>query len=130
MKSVLTIVASAIVLSGCAGTYNPRYYIDEIEIVNNTREPVRDISVRANDRVFGCDNIAPLGICSNRFGRRSFEPGPIEVDWMLGNGARQSRSLTPGVPATFSTGLPLRGVVEFDPEGNIDARYEQESPVN
>ena len=126
MKTVLAALASTIVLSACAGGYTPRYYINEVQVYNNSREPVRDVTIRAGERIFGCGNIAPLGICGDRFGRRDYQAGTIEVEWTLGNGAPRRQSLEARVPAYFTKGIPLRGILEIDPQGEVSTRFDQD----
>jgi hypothetical protein len=121
-------MAATLVLSACAGGYNPQYQINEIVIVNNSGQALRDVSIRADGRVFSCDNVAPHGICADRFPRRNYVSDTIEIEWALGNGPRQSGSLQGQVPATFITGLALRGVLEVGRQGEIDAYFEQETP--
>ena len=129
MKTVFTGLVSTLVLSACAGGYTPQYQIKEIKIVNNSNQPLRDVSIRASQRVLDCAEVAPLGICSDRFGRRKFHQHSIEVEWMPGDGPRRSESLPVDVPATFSTGLPLSAEIQVDPQGGISVRYRQESGV-
>ena len=129
MKKATTLAVSAIVLAACAGGYNPQYNINEIVINNNSDQAVRDVSIRAGGRVFQCENIAPYGMCSNRFPQRRYQNDGIEIEWALGSGAPRSESLQLDVPATFITGLSLRGVLEVSPEGGIEAHFEQDSPL-
>lgn len=128
MKKAMTLAASAIVLSACAGAYDPQYSINEIVINNNSDRAVRDVSIRAGGRVFQCANIAPYGMCSNRFPLRKYQNDGIEIEWALGSGAAQSKSLEVDVPATFVTGLPLRGVLDVSQQGAVEAHFEQETP--
>ena len=129
MKPVLLSVTAALVLGGCASAYQPQYSINEIVIVNNSREIIADVTIRATDsgRVFACGNVAPLGICADRFPPRRLSDGPVVVGWNLG-GQRGERTLPAEVPATFATGLVIRGVLEFNPDGKIEGRFEQENP--
>ena len=129
MRQSLIAASAATLLSSCAGGYHPQYHINEILIVNNSHQPLREVSIRASDRVFSCANVAPLGICSDKFGRRRLGQGPVEVEWMLGNGPLQRESLTVDVPATFGTGPVLRAEIQVDPQGGVTARYRQESPL-
>ena len=128
MKKAITLLVSTCVLAACAGGYNPQYNINEIVINNNSDQAVRNVSIRAGGRVFKCENIAPYGMCANRFAQRKYQNDGIEVEWALGNGARQSDSLQLDVPATFITGLALRGVLDVGPGGGIEAHFEQETP--
>lgn len=129
MKSLFTAVIVALAVAACATPYNPRYRVTQILVNNATREPVRDVSIRAGDRVFSCGNIAPLGICSNRFAGYAYDNTAVEIEWSLGNSAPRRERLEIPVPAVFSTGLPLRGVLEIQPQGGIEAHFEQDSPI-
>lgn len=129
MKALFSTLILSLTLVACATSYNPRYRIYEIVINNNTREPVRDVTIRANNRVFSCGNIAPLGICSNRFAGYAYQTSTVDIEWSLGNDAPRRETLQVAVPATFSLGAPLRGVVEIEPQGRIDAYFRQDSPI-
>jgi hypothetical protein len=129
MQQILIGLSAAILLASCASGYKPQYHINEIVVVNNSREVVRDVSIRssASGRMFACGNIAPLGICSDRFPRRNLAEGPVLVEWSLG-GVRGNATLPAEVPASFATGLVVRGVLEINADGSVAGRFEQESP--
>jgi hypothetical protein len=124
----LSLLLCCSICAGCAAGYNPRYQLNEIVILNSSDQALTDVAIRANGRVFGCDNVAPRGICSERFPRRSYQPDTVEIEWTMGNGPRQSESLAARVPANFITGLALRGVLEVGPQDEIDSYLEQETP--
>lgn len=128
MKYRFPVIATVLTLSACASAYKPQYSLNEIVIVNNTREIIADVTIRSTDsgRVFACGNVAPLGICTDRFPARRVTGGPVLIEWNLG-GQRGERTLPAEVPAFFATGRAVRGVVEFNPDGSIDARFEQET---
>lgn len=130
MRKLITILVCA-GLGACAAHYKPAYSFNEILIVNNSREVIRDVAISAPDsgRSFGCANIAPLGICSNKFPRRPYRYQPIQIDWVFANQARQTERFVVDVPPTLYTGLVLRGVLEIGPEGEISAYFEQENPI-
>lgn len=121
-----------ILLSACATSYNPTYYYNEILIINNSRELIRDVTISASEtgRQFSCGNVAPLGICSDKFPRRRYEQNPIQINWVFGGRARQTNEFVLGVPATISTGRPLRGVLVISPEGDVSAYFEQVTLFN
>ena len=128
MKPLLISLSAAFLLASCATSYKPQYHINEILVVNNSREIVQDVSIRstATGRVFACGNVAPLGICSDRFPKRRLDEGPIVVEWTLG-GERGSATLPVDVPAYFVTGRLLRGVLDIGADGSVAGRFEQES---
>lgn len=104
--------------------------INEIQVVNNSREMIQQVtvSVPSTGATFGCGNIAPFGICSNRMDKRRYEYNPIKIDWVFGNTSGQTEEFVIDVPAYFSTGVPLRAVLAFSPEGELSAYFEQETP--
>lgn len=125
------VVLCGIALAARASDYQPVYSYNEILIVNNSNELIRDvtISVTGTGRKFSCANIAPLGICSNKFPRRPYEYSPIQVGWTFGNETHQTDKFVVDVPPTFYTGLVLRGVIDISPEGAVSAFFQQENPI-
>lgn len=119
-----------VLLTGCAAGGKPTSFVDEILIINNSRELLQEVtvSVTGTGRSFSCGNIAPLGICANRFGARRYESKPIEISWIFGNVERSTEQFVLHVPAYFSMGIPMRGVLEISPEGSISAYFEQDAP--
>jgi len=125
MKSLVAAVLVALTLSACATSYNPRFRINEVVVNNNTRETVRDVTIRTNDRVFSCGNIAPLGICSNRFAGYVFQTNLVDIEWSLGNDVPRRQSLEVSVPASISVGRPLQGILDIEPQGTIEAYFRE-----
>ena len=128
MKQILIGVLAATLLASCASVSKPQYHINEIVVVNNSRAIVQDVAIRssATGRVFACGNVAPLGICADRFPNRRLAEGPVVVEWTLG-GKRGSATLPVEVPAYIVTGRPLRGVLEIGPDGRVAGRFEQDT---
>lgn len=130
MKQAYRILISGILLSSCATAYQPTYYYNEILIQNTSSVLLREVKISSGEsgRSFSCSNIAPKGICSNRFPRRQYMNTPIQVSWILGNSAAKSKEIVLDWPGRFSSGsaFPLRGVVELGPQGTIAAYFEQE----
>lgn len=128
------VVAITLLLSACAAgsDYGPTYTYNEILIINNSRELIQEVTISsaATGRSFSCGNIAPLGICSNKMSPRRYGNSLLQIDWVFGNRARQTDKLSLVVPAFFQPGLPLRGVLEISPQGEISAYFEQDSPMN
>ena len=117
-------------LAGCSSLESPGYSYNEIVIVNQARSAVRDVAVTATDsgRTFSCGNIAPRGICSNKFPPQPYRASPVRVDWMIGNGTRYSKIIAPALPASFVAELPLRGVLVIDAHGQVTAHLQQAAP--
>lgn len=130
MMKPIYLVAVFLPLAACAVTVGPTHTINEIVVVNNSRGLVRNVSIRDTelDRVFSCGNIAPFGICSNRFTRRRYRQNPIRIEWTLGETSRRSGEFVLEVPATLYPGLPLRGVLAISPRGEIAVYFEQDTP--
>ena len=128
MKPILISLSAAFLLASCASSYKPQYHINEIVVVNNSKQIVEDVSFRstATGRVFACGNVAPLGICADRFPRRRLDEGPIVVEWKLG-GERGSATLPVEVPSYYVTGRMLRGVLDIGADGSVTGRFEQET---
>ncbi|NCF37670.1 MAG: hypothetical protein GWP56_15020 [Gammaproteobacteria bacterium] len=129
MKKFL-LLGCTLLVSACATKYQPNYMIHEIAVVNNSREMIQQVTVSVPDTgaTFSCGNIAPLGLCSNRMGKRRYEYNPIKIDWVFGNTAGQTKEFVIDVPSYFSTGVPLRAEIAFSPEGELSAYFEQETP--
>ena len=126
------IVGIALLSAACATSSQPKYFFDELVVVNNSREIIRDVTIRdvANDRVFTCGNVAPLGICSNSFGRRPYQQNPIRIEWSFGGEALQTQDFVVPVPPYFYPSLALRGVLEISPQGAVRAYFDQDTPNN
>ncbi len=131
MNKNCVILVAGLLLSACATSNDSTFLYNEILIVNNSRELIREVTISASEtgRQFSCGNIAPLGICSDKFPRRRYEQNPIRINWVFGGRAGQTSEFVLEVPTTMSTGLPLRGVLEISPVGEISAYFEQEDPI-
>lgn len=132
MIKKLSLPFFVLLISACATSYKPTYHYNEVLIVNNSRQLIQDVRITAKEtgRSFSCGNIAPLGICSNKFPPRRYTYSPIQIAWVFGSTARQTEEFVLKVPATMHIGLPLRGVLEISPQGVISAHFEQDSPLN
>ncbi len=126
------ILITGLLLSSCVTSYESPYSYNEILIVNRSRQLIQDVTISAGEtnRRFSCGNIAPLGICSDKFPRRPYLKSPIRISWVFGNTSGQSNDFVLEVPATYSTEFPLRGVLEISPQGSISAYFQQDTPVN
>ena len=121
------ILIPGLLLSSCATSYESPYSYNEILIINRSRELIQDVTISSDEtnRTFSCGNIAPLGICSDKFPERRYMKSPIRIGWVFGNTSGQSDEFILEVPSTFSTALPLRGVLEISPQGSISAYFQQ-----
>lgn len=119
-------------ISSCAVTSERSYFYNEIRVVNNSSQLIRNVTIRvpSKGREFSCGNIAPLGLCSNRFGKRSYERNPIQISWTFGNRSRQTDEFIVEVPATLYAGIALIGVLEITPGGAVRAYFDQNTPQN
>ncbi len=128
----LSVLITGLFLSSCATSYNPDYFYNEILIINNSGILVQDVTISADEtgRMFSCGNIAPRGICSDKFSQRRYMKSPIRIAWVFGNTAGQTEAFVLDVPSKFVTSFPLRGVLEISPQGTISAYFEQDTPVN
>ena len=130
MKKEFVIASVALLLSACATGSNrgPTYSYEQIEVVNNSEKPIRDMTVRATgtDHVFNCESIIPLGVCQSRFAARRFKEGSFSIDWVFGDSAAQTSEIEAAVPAYNSPGTPLTVMIEISPEGVITVYFKQE----
>jgi hypothetical protein len=124
-----TILILALLLSACATGYKPAYTYNEILIINGSKELIQDVTISAGttNRIFSCGNIAPRGICSDKFPPRPYMKNPIRINWVFGNTSGETNEFILQVPATFSTSIPLRGVLEINPQGSISAYFQQDT---
>jgi hypothetical protein len=125
------LLAIALLLSACASGSGggPPYTYNQILIVNNSKELIQEVTITsaATGHSLSCGNIAPLGICSNRSGKRRLKEGQFQVDWVFGNNAPRTDQLTLTVPPYFSPGLALQVVFKISPQGEISTHFEQDS---
>ena len=124
------IAACVLLLSACASTGEPAFYYDEVVVVNKTLDVVSDVVIAATDsgRVFSCGNIAPRGICSNRFAPRASRGNPIRIEWVVGNGKRNQTLVEPVLPESSSAERPLRGVLVIESGGRVTAFLQAQAP--
>ena len=133
MTTIIKLACLGILVSsglGCASQPSTGYTYDEVVIINQTRSAVSDVAVAATEsgRMFSCGNIAPRGICSNKFPPQPYAGKPLQVTWMIGNGTRHTQTILPTLPASFLRERPLRGVLVIDARGQISAHLQQDVP--
>ena len=130
------IVVGVLLLSACATGSNlgPTYSYEEIEVVNNSKQPISNLTIRVAgsgdgaDRVFSCENIIALGICQQRFSRLRYKEGGFVVDWTFGDSEPQTTEMEVKVPASGSPGIPLIAMFSISPEGEMSAYFKQYTP--
>ena len=134
MKKETIIVTVVLLLSACATGTNhaPTYTYNEIMVINNSKESIRSLTVTTAESggIFSCENIAALGVCSDRFTRRRYKEGAFSVDWVFGDSVRQTNEVGIKVPAYNSPGVPLIFVLEISPEGVMSAYFKQDARWN
>ena len=125
----LFLSAIACLITACATNYQPTYYYNEIRVINNSSQILRNLSIRvpATGGEFSCGNVAPRGLCSNRFGKRKYHYNPIQIEWGYGDNPERTQEFTVPVPATFTLGVSIQGVVEVNDNGEMRAYFEQET---
>lgn len=118
-----------LLLTACAGKYQPSYIYSQVEVNNNSNETLAGVSVELTGvgRTFDCGDIGPLRNCFFGAGKRRYVDGPIEVDWAYAGGPNQSSEFVIVPPADYATGVPLRVVIDVSPEGEMTAYFRQYS---
>lgn len=129
MKKFMILIAGG-VIGACATGYNPRYYFNEVQVVNLTGATVQDVSLRMNasPKALSCSEVAKFAMCDDRFGKRLYPQQGIELSWTHPDGSQKSDTLNPDIPTFFSAAFPLRIVLELLEDGGVKAFYEQEDP--
>ncbi len=125
---MLGLLAAA--MAGCATGYNPRYYFNEVQVVNLSGSPIRNVDWRVvgSDRSLTCTDVATNAMCDDRFGPRRYPQQGIQLGWTHGDGGTRAEMLTPRIPAYFPFAFPLRIVLEIGEDGSVEAFYEQDEP--
>jgi hypothetical protein len=123
-------IGLAWLLCSCAASQGPAFTYNEVAILNQSRVQVRDVTISAtgSGRVFSCGNIAPRGICSDRFPPQPYQGKPIQIAWVIGNGARRSKIVELSLPEDAVPEIPLRGIVVISARGEITAFLQQDAP--
>ena len=131
------LMAVALLFSAVATAANlgPTYTFVEIEVVNDSKQPIRDLTIRVagsgdgSDRVFSCESIIALGICQKRFSRVRYKEGGFVADWVAGDSDRKTAEIGVKVPAYSSPGIPLSVEFSISPEGEMTAEFKQNTPL-
>ena len=128
MKMLIILLCSFATVA-CVTGYNPTYRFNQIQVVNLAGSTIEDVGVRVVDseRALSCDKVAKNAVCYDRFGARRFPQQGIELSWTHPDGNRKSEMLTPNVPITLHSAIPLRIVMEVNEDGSVNPFFEQES---
>jgi hypothetical protein len=129
MKKLMILIAGGFI-SACATGYNPSYYFNEVQVVNQAGATIQDVSLRVLDspKMLNCVEVAKFAMCDDRFGKRLYPQQGIELSWIHPDGSQKSDTLNPDIPAFFSASFPLRIVIELREDGSVNTFYEQEEP--
>jgi hypothetical protein len=129
MKKIL-VTMLVVSTFGCALEYNPRYYYNEIQVVNLTPAEITDVKVGlvGTDRSLACEEVLKNAMCAKRYGKRIYPQQGIQLSWVHTDGGRKAEVASPSVPVTYSTAFPLRIVVEIDAQGSLKSFFEQDEP--
>jgi hypothetical protein len=124
------VIIFGVMSSSCATVSGPTYTYNEVVVLNQSRAPLQDVHISATEsgRVFSCGNIAPRGICSNKFPPQPYQGSPIQIAWVFGGGRRHNKTVELELPESFVAELPMRGVLVIDGQGAIKAYLQQEPP--
>jgi len=129
MKKHLIVLLSLSTLA-CATGYNPRYYFNEVQVVNLSMGMIADVRVGfvGSPRTLACDEVAKFAMCADRFNRRFYPQEGIELSWTHTDGSRKSDLFSPAIPVTYNPVFALRIVMEVNADGSVKPFYEQEEP--
>lgn len=129
MNKLIALAACGLI-SACATGYNPRYYFNEVQVVNLAGATIEDVSLRVNESriTLACSEVLKFAMCHDRFGRRYYPQQGIELSWTHKDGSRRSEFANPHVPVFFPRSFPLRIVLEIAEDGSVKTFYEQDEP--
>lgn len=133
-QTFLVAVALLFSASVTAANLGPTYTFEEIQVLNNSKQPIRNLTIRVAgssdgaDRVFSCESIIALGLCQQRFSRVRYKEGGFVVDWTFGDSEPQTTEMEVKVPASGSPGIPLIAMFSISPEGEMSAYFKQYTP--
>ena len=129
MKKQLMVMLSLSTLA-CVTGYNPRFYFNEIQVVNLSTAMIADVRVGfvGSPQTLACEEVAKYAMCADRFGKRMYPQQGIELSWTHTDGSRKSDLFAPVIPVTFNAAFPLRIMMEVNADGSVKPFYEQEEP--
>ncbi len=126
----LIALAICFLISSCASVQSPRYFFDEVQVVNLAGSDIRDINLRVlgSSKTLNCDKVANYVMCHDRFGRIRYPYQGLELSWTHVDGSRKSDMPNPRVPAYYTSAFPLRIIMEIAQDGSVKAFYRQREP--
>ncbi len=129
MKKYLVAMLSLSILA-CATGYNPRYYFNQVQVVNLSTGMIADVRVGfvGSPRTLACDEVAKFAMCADLFSRLFYPQEGIDLSWTHTDGSRKSDLFAPAIPVTFDASFPLRIMMEVNADGSVKPFYEQDGP--
>ena len=101
-----------------------------MQVVNLSGATISDVSWRVVDsgKNLECAEVAKFAMCADRFVKKIYPKQGVSLAWTDADGNRKTASPSPHVEAFFSTGFPLRVVLEINADGTVEMFYEQDTP--
>lgn len=127
---ILHILVLSVLISACSMKYTPRYYINEIQVVNLSGDTITNVSLQfeRSNETLNCAEVTANRYCRDYFSKRRYPQQAIELSWIHVDGTPQSRQLNPGIPAYLNTPFPLRLMLEVNEQGTVKTYFQQEEP--
>jgi len=126
----LPILTLILLTTACVTGYQPRYYFNEVQVVNLSTAMIEDVRVVivGSPKNLGCEEVAKNAMCADRFARRMYPQQGIQLSWTHSDGSRKSDLYTSAIPVTYNPVFPLRIVMEINANGSVKLFYEQDEP--
>jgi hypothetical protein len=126
MKTTL-FALSCLTLFACATVYTPRVFYNYVEVLNQTGGTINNVDLQIGDsRNLHCDTVTKKRICYKRFGRHRYPQQPLELSWQDSAGELQARQLDPPIPATLSSGVSARVLLEINADGSVKIEFRED----
>ena len=130
MKKLAIVFAGLAVTACVTGGYQPTYRFKQLQVVNLTGATVENVEVRVleSEKTLACAEVNNNAICNKYFGSRRYPQRGVQLNWTHTDGSGRSETFNPPIPVTFYNAFPLRIIMEINPEGSVQAFYEQDEP--
>ncbi|NNE63679.1 MAG: hypothetical protein HKN34_06330 [Gammaproteobacteria bacterium] len=127
---ILYMLVLGIAATACSMKYTPKYYFNEIQVVNYSGATITNVSVRfeSSAKTVKCDVVTKNRLCRDYFNKLRYPRQVIELAWTHGDGVEKSQQFNPRIPAYYHTPFPLRVMLEINEEGAVKTYFEQEEP--